>query len=136
VSLNRDEQLPWSDSGFAARNGVDVKTRKTTLIIVLVILGLAVIGCERERISTINSDPGRFLHKDVVVAGTVTQAIGAFNHGIYQVDDGTGVIWVYSSSHGAPSKGARVGVRGRIMPTISFLGINNATILQESERRG
>jgi hypothetical protein len=111
-----------------------MKARKITLIVVLVVLGLAVIGCERERISTINSDPGRFLHKDVVVAGTVTQAIGAFNHGIYQLDDGTGVIWVYSSSRGAPSKGARV--RGRIMPTITFLGINYATVLQESDRRG
>jgi len=61
------------------------------------------------------------------------EAIGAFSHGIYQLDDGTGVIWVYSSSRGAPSKGARVGVRGRIMPTITFLGINYATVLQESE---
>ena len=113
-----------------------MKNRKITLIIVPVVIGLALIGCERERISTINSDPGRFLHKDVVVAGTVTQAIGAFSHGIYQLDDGTGVIWVYSSSRGAPSKGARVGVRGRIMPTITFLGINYATVLQESDRRG
>jgi len=130
------KKLPWSGSGFAARNEADMKNRKITLIIVLVVLGLALIGCQRERISTINSDPGRFLHKDVVVAGTVTQAIGAFNHGIYQIDDGTGVIWVYSSSRGAPSKGARVGVRGRIMPTITFLGINYATVLQESDRRG
>jgi hypothetical protein len=122
--------------GFRGSDDVDMKTRKTTLAIALVILGLVLIGCEQERISTINSDPGRFLHKDVIVAGTVTQAIGAFNHGIYQVDDGTGVIWAYSSSHGAPSKGARVGVRGRIMPTITFLGINYATVLQESERRG
>ena len=96
--------LPWSGSGFAARNGADTKNRKITLIIVLVVLGLALIGCERERISTINSDPGRFLHKDVVVAGTVTQAIGAFSHGICQLDNGTGVIRVYSSSRGALSK--------------------------------
>jgi hypothetical protein len=67
-------------------SGADLKNRKITRIIVLVVLGLALIGCERERISTINSDPGRFLHKDVVVAGTVTQAIGAFSHGIYQLD--------------------------------------------------
>jgi hypothetical protein len=113
-----------------------MKTRKLTLLVALVVLGLILIACERKNISEINSDPGRFLNKEVVVAGTVTQAIGAFSHGIYQLDDGTGVIWVYSSTRGAPSKGARVGVKGRIMPTITFLGINYATVLQESERRG
>jgi len=64
------------------------------------------------------------------------EAIGAFSHGIYQLDADSDVIWVYSSSRGASSKGARVGVRGRIMPTITFLGIHYATVLQENDRRG
>jgi len=80
------KKLPWSGSGFAARNVADTE-----------------------------------------------EAIGAFSHGIYQLDDGTGVIWVYFCSRGALSKGARVGVRGRIMPMITFLGINYATVLQESD---
>lgn len=34
------------------------------------------------------------MNKEVIVAGRVTQSIGAFDHGIYQVDDGTGSLWV------------------------------------------
>ncbi|HEY2384086.1 MAG TPA: OB-fold nucleic acid binding domain-containing protein [Terriglobia bacterium] len=112
-----------------------MRARKITFAAALVILGLILIGCERQQISQINADPGRFMNKEVVVAGRVMQSIGAFGHGIYQVDDGTGSLWVYANSRGVPSKGATVGVKGRVMPTITFLGINYATVLQESDRR-
>ena len=101
----------------------------------ILLLGLALAGCEQKSISEINADPGRFMHKEVMVAGRVTQSIGALGHGIYQVDDGTGAIWVYASNSGVPSKGAMVGVKGHIMPTITFLGLNYATVIQETARR-
>jgi hypothetical protein len=101
----------------------------------VLIMGLALISCERLRISEINSDPGRFTNKEVAVAGQVTQSIGVLGKGIYQVDDGTGKLWVLSTTRGVPSKGARVGVKGHITPTITFLGINYATVMQESDRR-
>jgi len=109
--------------------------KKITLFISAFVAGLFLAGCERQQISQINSDPGLFMHQEVVVAGRVTQSIGAFGRGIYQVDDGTGVIWVYSTSRGVPSKGAKVGVKGRVLPTMTFLGINYATIIQETDRR-
>jgi hypothetical protein len=109
--------------------------RKITFAIILAVVGLTLIGCERQQINQINADPGRFMNKEVVVAGKVTQSIGAFGHGIYQVDDGTGALWVYASSRGVPSRGANVGVKGHIKPTVTFLGINYATVLLESDRR-
>jgi len=109
--------------------------KKLTFLFSLFVAVVVLTGCERKEISEINSDPGRFTHQEVMVAGRVTQSIGMFSRGIYQLDDGTGVIWVYSSSRGAPSKGARVGVKGRVLPTMTFLGINYATVLQESDRR-
>ena len=109
--------------------------KKTSYFVAILLLGLALTGCEQKSISEINADPGRFMHKEVMVAGRVTQSIGAFGHGIYQVDDGTGAIWVYASNSGVPSKGAMVGVKGHIMPTITFLGLNYATVIQETARR-
>jgi hypothetical protein len=110
-------------------------TKRVPYFVAILLLGLALAGCERQTISEINADPGRFMHKEVVVAGRVTQAIGAFGRGIYQVDDGTGAIWVYANSRGVPSKGATVGVKGHVMSSITFLGLNYATVIQETDRR-
>lgn len=115
--------------------GADMTPKKITFVVALIVLGLSLIACERKQISEINQDPGRFMNKEVVVAGRVTQSIGALGRGIYQVDDGTGAIWVLSETHGVPSKGAMVGVKGRVMPTITFLGMNYATVLRETDRR-
>jgi hypothetical protein len=109
--------------------------KRICYFVAMMIMAFALISCERMRIGEINSDPGRFMHKEVAVAGTVTQSIGVLGKGIYQVDDGTGALWVFSNSRGAPSRGAHVGVKGYIAPTLTFLGINYATVMQESDRR-
>src|SRR5262245_16313299 len=98
--------------------------RKLSYFTALLILALSLAACERVKIGDINADPGRFKDKEVAVAGTVTQSIGALGRGIYQVDDGTGKLWVFANERGVPSKGAKVGVKGRILPTVTFLGIN------------
>src|SRR5215475_3256972 len=84
---------------------------------------LALVACERHKIGDITADPGRFNGKEVAVVGRVTQSVGALGKGVYEVDDGTGKIWVLSETRGVPSKGAHVGVKGRIMPTVTFLGV-------------
>jgi hypothetical protein len=109
--------------------------KKLTCFVSVLVLGLALVACERVKIGDINADPGRFINKEVAVVGTVTQSIGALGKGVYQVDDGTGRLWVFASTHGVPTKGAKVGVKGHVMPTVTFLGINYATVLQESDRR-
>jgi hypothetical protein len=99
------------------------------------VIGLFLAACEQARISQINADPGRYMNKEVAVVGHVTQSIGAFGKGIYQVDDGTGRLWVLANVRGVPSKGAKVGVKGYVKPTITFLGINYATVMEETGRR-
>jgi len=108
---------------------------KVGLMILGVIMGLTLAACEREKISDINADPGRYHGKVVDIAGEVTQSIGALGKGVYQINDGTGSLWVYSDKLGVPSRGAHVGVRGSVLPTFTFLGINYATVLKESDRR-
>jgi len=112
-----------------------MKLKRVVYSVLVVALGLSLVACERVKIGEVNADPGRFMHKEVGVAGTVTQSIGALGRGIYQLDDGTGKLWILANSRGVPSKGARVGVKGHVVPTITFLGINYATVLEESDRR-
>jgi RecJ-like exonuclease len=112
-----------------------MKAKKLCYFAAVLVLGLTLVACDRMKISEINADPGRFMNKDVSVAGEVTQSIGALGKGIYQIDDGTGRLWVLANGRGVPSKGAKVGVKGRVTPTITFLGINYATVMKESDRR-
>ena len=88
----------------------------------------------RTTIAKINADPGRYQNKEVVVAGTVTNSFGALGRGVYEIDDGTGRMWVYTQ-RGVPSKGARVGAKGRVYNGFSFAGRNFGTVLEERDRR-
>ena len=109
--------------------------KKICCFAAVLIMGFALVACEKVKIGDINADPGRFLGKEVGVAGTVTQSIGALGKGIYQVDDGTGRLWVLALNNGVPSKGAKIGVKGHLTQSITFLGINYATVLQENDRK-
>jgi hypothetical protein len=112
-----------------------MRFKKLASLVVLVVMGFALAACEAVKIGDINADPGRFLDKEVAIAGTVTQSIGAFGKGVYQIDDGTGRLWVVANGRGVPSKGAKVGVKGHVMQSVTFLGVNYATVLQEEDRR-
>ncbi|PYR86042.1 MAG: hypothetical protein DMG18_04015 [Acidobacteria bacterium] len=109
-------------------------TRQIIYLMAIVILGFSLVACEQKKISEINADPGRYMNKEVAVIGQVTQSIGALGKGIYQLDDGTGRLWVMTNSRGVPSKGAKVGVKGYVKPTITFLGVNYATVMEETDR--
>ena len=109
--------------------------RRAIYLMSVCLLGVILAACKQEKIGDITADPGSYQDKDVNVSGTVIQSFGAMNTGIYQIDDGTGRLWVFSDSRGVPSKGAVVGVKGRIVPSVTFLGVNYATVMRESDRR-
>src|ERR1700761_5211917 len=76
---------------------------------------LLLAGCPTSaHIADINQAPGRFADKDVSIHGTVSEAFSALGNGVYQVDDGTGKIWVFSQNYGIPGNGVRVAVTGRV----------------------
>lgn len=108
------------------------------LLFALAILAatLFLVACPQQHsVAELMRDPGRYANKEVAVRGTVVSSYGALGTGLYQVDDGTGRIWVLSENYGVPSKGARVGVAGRIVPTVSFGGRSFATVIRETQRR-
>lgn len=96
----------------------------------------ALMGCpEQKSIAAIQRDPGYYQHRDVGVVGTVTDSFGGLGRGVYEIDDGTGRMWVYSDRLGVPSKGARVATHGRVLPTFTFAGQSFVTVMQEVERK-
>lgn len=106
------------------------------IAVAVIAIMLATAACPPHKsIADINRDPARFGNREIAIAGHVTQSWGALGTGMYQVDDGTGTMWVVSNGYGVPSKGSRVGVAGYIQPTFSFAGRSFATVLKESRRR-
>lgn len=96
---------------------------------------LALTACPSQTtISKISQNPARYHNKDVTVVGRVTDSYGALGTGIYELDDGTGKIWVMTT-RGVPSKGARVAASGRVQTGVSFGGRNYGMVLEEQNRR-
>ena len=108
---------------------------RTSLSLLLLIGTLLFTACpQRESISKIMADPGRYRNKEVSIVGTVTDSYGVLGQGTYEIDDGTGRMWV-ATRRGVPSRGSHVGAKGRILSGGSFGGRSFSTILEESDRR-
>lgn len=114
-----------------------LNVRIRILAALLLIAGtIALAGCPpRTTIANINRDPGRYANREVSIAGRVTDSFGALGNGVFQIDDGTGTMWVFSQGFGVPGNGAKVAVTGVISQGFSFGGRSFATILKQTERR-
>jgi hypothetical protein len=113
---------------------MSLSKRSVGLISLLIVLFFATACPERESISKINADPARYSNKDVTVAGTVTDSYGFLSYGVYEIDDGTGKLLVVTQ-RGVPSRGAKVGAKGRVNTGFSYGGRSFGTVLEERERR-
>ena len=113
-----------------------MKKKRFVWGISIAVLALALTGCpQRKSIGEITSDPGRYHNKEVTIVGRVVNSYGGFDKGVFQIDDGTGRMWVLSEKHGVPSKDAYVGVSGRVIPGLTYAGRNYFTGLLETKRR-
>jgi len=83
------------------------------LIAVVVLFALATAGCEQKTINEIKADPSRYANKEVAVVGTVIRSFSVLGRGAYEIEDGTGKLWIVSES-GVPREGARIVVKGTI----------------------
>jgi len=112
------------------------KRARVVLIPCVALVAITLTGCpQRKSIAEIMRDPGRYYDKEITIAGRVTLSFGALGKGVYEVDDGTGRMWVLSEHYGVPSDGARVAVTGRLIQGVTFAGRNYGTVLRETERR-
>lgn len=111
------------------------RIRTAGLLGMFALLGLLAAGCESAKIADINRDPGRYAGKEVTITGRVTNSFGALNEGAFEIDDGTGKLWVLSGGFGVPSKGAEVSVTGRVQSGVTFGEKSFGTVLRETQRR-
>lgn len=94
-------------------------TSKGRVIAPLVAIGLAssLVACGTTSINRIMAEPSRYANKDASLSGDVTDSVSLLGHGAFQLDDGTGTLWVVSRS-GVPRRGARVKVRGKVRDVV------------------
>jgi hypothetical protein len=93
---------------------------------------LLLTGCGTTRIGRILADPSRYQNRNVTVEGRVTNVVGAFTAGVYEVEDETGKIYVVST-RGVPTKGARVAVKGNVTPGVNIMGKSIGTAIRERD---
>jgi hypothetical protein len=105
----------------------------SSLVLVAMLL---LTGCPQgTTVNQLLADPGKYQDKEVGIRGTVTDSWGALGKGAFQVDDGTGKIWVITD-HGVPAKGAKIGVAGRLTTSaVTVAGKSYALTLNETRRR-
>ena len=102
----------------------------------IALFSLALTGCpERIKIGDISNDPGRYYDREVTVAGRVVRSWGAAGAGVYEIDDGTGKIYVATEKYGVPSKDTYIGVTGRVIPGVTWGGRNYGNGMHETRRR-
>ena len=120
--------------------------RKSTMSMgwaVLATLALTVLfaACEQKTIRQILAEPDRYRDQDVGVVGNVMRSFSLLGKGAYEVDDGTGKLWIVSGK-GVPRTGAHVAVKGRIKDGFDLNGIvklpdtfRSGIVMIESEHR-
>lgn len=116
--------------------------KKVYLLSLVLIIAVFAAACpKRTSIADIEDNPSKYYDKDVAVAGTVKDSYGISipilqngQGGIYKVDDGTGSIWVITK-RSVPSKGAQLGIKGKIQNGVNYNGKNYGLVLIEDERK-
>ena len=109
--------------------------KNAAVFLVLLTGTLLLTACPSQtNIAKLNSDPDRYRGKEIGIAGRVTDSYGVMGAGAYEIDDGTGKIWV-ATRRSVPSRGTRVGAKGYIHSGFSFAGRSFGTVLEETDRR-
>ena len=110
-------------------------SKKIAAFVVLIAATVLFTACPSQtNIAKINANPDRYRGKEVGIAGRVTDSYGALGVGAYEIDDGTGRMWV-ATKNGVPARGARVGAKGYVRNGFSFNGRSYGTVIEETDRR-
>jgi hypothetical protein len=113
---------------------------RTSLLSAVVVSAVIATACGARgvRIADLKDQPGRYDDRSVSITGTVTNSFGIplVPFQVYEINDGSGEITVLSrSGSGAPNKGARVQVRGKVGQVATFGGRSFGLHIQEENRK-
>lgn len=107
---------------------------RTILLCGLIVILLMFTGCGATKVGDIKSELDKFKDQQVTLSGEVVETLSIpFVHkGAYQLDDGTGRIWVIPSGK-VPSRGDKVKVTGNIKVGVEVVGKKLGVVLMEEE---
>ena len=118
-----------------------MKFRNLLILVVIAVLASVMLsGCGegRTKISAVLNNTDKYMSKEIVIGGEVTKTYGInliiAEAGAYQLDDGTGKIWV-TTKNGVPEEGQILAVRGKVSRGMRIAGESFGAIIQEKERR-
>ena len=110
----------------------------------LVLTALVMGGCGVRSVNDLLADPAKYRDRSVTVRGTVAESASLMGRGAYRIVDRAQGLWVVTRS-GAPRKGARVDVTGRLQDgyDVSAFGgrlrmpdsVQNGLVLVESSHK-
>ena len=103
--------------------------------VLLIIFVFALSGCFSVSISDIKDKPQKYSGKQVLIRGEVTETLSIpfVQEGIYQINDGTGKIWVISQAH-VPSRGEDVTVKGEVKTGFTVADRTFGTVIAEEKK--
>jgi membrane protein implicated in regulation of membrane protease activity len=105
---------------------------KTGLVIAMAV---AAVACGARSINQVLADPAKYRNDTVTVRGTVAESASVMGKGAYRITDGDQGLWVVTSS-GAPRRGARVEVTGRLQDGYDLSGFGSVIKLPGSLQSG
>ncbi len=115
--------------------------RRVSALLVIAAVSAFAAACAGKSINRVLSDPSRYRSEEVRLTGEVIDSYSVASTGAYQIDDGTGRLWVWSNT-GVPRKGSRVTVTGTVREAFNLGALGNlvklpqgAVILMEREHK-
>ena len=109
-------------------------TRRLAFPVILALV-LVSAACATKTINQVRADPAKYRNQTVTVRGTVAESASIMGKGAYKLADGDDSLWVVTSG-GAPRKGARVDVTGRIEDGYDLGGLGRILKLPEALQNG
>lgn len=109
-------------------------TRRVTTGLVMA-LAVTAAACGARSINQVLADPAKYRNDTVTVRGTVAESASVMGKGAYRITDGDQGLWVVTSS-GAPRRGARVDVTGRLQDGYDLSAFGNVLKLPGSLQSG
>jgi hypothetical protein len=103
--------------------GTEMTTRNRPWVLGLIALAAMMSSaCASMTINKLLAEPERYTRRDVTLRGDVVKSASVLGHGAYELDDGTGRIWVVSK-RGVPRKGAHIKTTGRVKDVVDLGGV-------------
>jgi hypothetical protein len=101
----------------------------------LLAISCATIACGAHSINQLLADPAKYRNQSVTVRGTVDQSVSVASRGAYRLTDGDQGLWVVTTT-GAPRRGARVNVTGKLQDGFDLSAFGNVIQLPGALRNG